>query len=51
MSRMKFLNNKTNSSIKEYKNWLQQKGIEDTLDHFYDWADTIDCNKLVRELI
>lgn len=50
MSKMKFLNNKTNSNIQEYKNWLEKKGIVDTLDHFYDWVDLISYNSLLKNI-
>lgn len=54
MNEMNFLNS-NNRNIKEkitdYKIWLQQKGVKDTLEHYYDWADSVDCSKLVRELI
>ncbi|WP_270599544.1 hypothetical protein [Clostridium baratii] len=55
MSKMNFLNNSNKNigkvKINDYKIWLQKRGLEDTLEHYYEWVDNMDCIKLIRGLI
>lgn len=50
MCKMRFLNNRLNKNLNNYKVWLQINNLKDTMQTFDNWADNITYNRLLKNI-